>query len=152
MVIQFPAFCLFSFLTRSNFCSFIADEEIGGHEGMQKFVVSQAFKKLNIGLVLDEGLASANEVIPVYYGERNVYWVKFHCGGNPGHGSRFVEGAPGEKVQYIINKVLGFRSEQKKIFESDSKMTLGDVTTVNLTMMQGGVQVFNKDSCDAITS
>ena len=108
---------------------------------MEKFVVSQAFKKLNIGLVLDEGLASADEVIPVYYGERNVYWVKFHCGGNPGHGSRFVEGAPGEKVQYLINKVLGFRSEQKKIFESDSKMTLGDVTTVNLTMMQGGVQV-----------
>ena len=63
-------------------CSFIADEEIGGHDGMRKFVVSQEFKKLNIGLALDEGLASPTEEIPVYYGERNVYWVKFNVAGD----------------------------------------------------------------------
>ncbi len=48
---------------------------------MKKFVVSQEFKKLNIGLALDEGLASPNDVIPVYYGERNVFWVKFNIPG-----------------------------------------------------------------------
>ena len=49
---------------------------------MRRFVVSQEFKKLNIGLALDEGLASPTEEIPVYYGERNVYWVKFNVSGD----------------------------------------------------------------------
>ena len=72
---------------RTNFVnlSFIADEEIGGHDGMMKFVLSQEFKKLNIGLALDEGLASPDETIPVFYGERNVFWVKFHCTGEANH-------------------------------------------------------------------
>ena len=61
--------------------SFIADEELGGHDGMKQYVVSKEFKKLNIGLALDEGLASPTEVMPVYYGERNVFWIRFHCTG-----------------------------------------------------------------------
>ena len=49
---------------------------------MKQYVVSKEFKKLNIGLALDEGLASPTEVMPVYYGERNVFWVRFHCTGS----------------------------------------------------------------------
>ena len=64
-----------------NLYSFIADEEIGGHDGMKMFVHSQEFKKMNIGLTLDEGLASPTDEVPVYYGERNVYWVKFKIAG-----------------------------------------------------------------------
>lgn len=120
---------------------FIADEELGGHEGMAKYVVSKEFKDLNIGFALDEGLASPDETMPLFYGERNVFWVKFHCPGNPGHGSRFIENTAAEKVQYLINKLLSFRAEQKKIYDSDEKLTLGDVTTVNLTTMSGGVQM-----------
>ena len=60
--------------------------------------------------------------------------------GNPGHGSRFIENTAAEKVQYLINKLLGYREEQKKKFEADPNSTLGDVTTVNLTTMSGGVQ------------
>ena len=67
--------------------SFIADEELGGHDGMKQYVVSKEFKKLNIGLALDEGLASPTEVMPVYYGERNVFWVRFHCTGTFFHKS-----------------------------------------------------------------
>ena len=40
----------------------------------------------------------------------------------------------------MINKLLGYREEQKKKFEADPNSTLGDVTTVNLTTMSGGVQ------------
>lgn len=36
-------------------CS-ISDEEIGGKEGMEKFVGQQAFKDLNVGFALDEGM------------------------------------------------------------------------------------------------
>ena len=61
--------------------------------------------------------------------------------GNPGHGSRFIENTAAEKVQHLTNKLLGFREEQKKIYNSSPDMTLGDVTTVNLTYMSGGVQM-----------
>jgi len=117
---------------------FIADEEIGGHDGMAKYVLSQEFKQLNIGLALDEGLATPDDVIPVYYGERNVFWVKFHCHGNPGHGSRFIKDTAAEKVQYLTNKLLGYREVQKKRFEADPTSDLGDFTTINLTYMEGG--------------
>ena len=48
---------------------------------MKMFVHSQEFKNMNIGLALDEGLASPTDEVPVYYGERNVYWVKFKIAG-----------------------------------------------------------------------
>ena len=55
--------------------------------------------------------------------------------------SRFIENTAAEKVQFLTNKLLGYREEQKKIFNSSPDMTLGDVTTVNLTYMSGGVQM-----------
>jgi len=117
---------------------FIADEEVGGHDGMAKYVLSEEFRKLNIGLALDEGLATPDDVIPVYYGERNAFWVRFHCHGNPGHGSRFIKDTAAEKVQYLTNKLLGYREEQRKKFEADPTNDLGDFTTINLTYMEGG--------------
>jgi aminoacylase len=43
-------------------------------------------------------------------------------------------------MQFIINKLMGLREEQKKLFDSHPEYNLGDVTTVNLTMLSGGVQ------------
>ena len=40
---------------RSVHLSFVPDDEIGGHDGAEKFVESEAFEKLNVGIVLDEG-------------------------------------------------------------------------------------------------
>ena len=108
---------------------------------MAKYVVSKEFKDLNIGFALDEGLASEDNAIPLFYGERNAFWIKFKCTGNPGHGSRFIENTAAEKVRYLMNKLLDFRSEQKKIYDSDDTLTLGDITTCNMTFMSGGVQM-----------
>lgn len=41
---------------RSVYLSFVPDEEIGGHDGAEKFVESHFFKSLNIATVLDEGI------------------------------------------------------------------------------------------------
>ena len=41
----------------------------------------------------------------------------------------------------MINKLLEFREQEKKRLEENPELTLGDVTTVNLTLMEGGVQV-----------
>jgi hypothetical protein len=54
------------------FCR-IKDEEIGGILGMAHFVKTDEFRSLNIGFTLDEGLASIDDVIPLYYGERTIW-------------------------------------------------------------------------------
>lgn len=53
------------------FCH-ISDEEIGGTLGMAYFVKTNVFRSLNVGFTLDESLASVDDVVPVYYGERAI--------------------------------------------------------------------------------
>lgn len=52
---------------------FVPDEEIGGILGMKPFVKSEAFRALNIGFALDEGIASPTDEYPIYYGERSIW-------------------------------------------------------------------------------
>ncbi|KAK2168321.1 hypothetical protein LSH36_18g09019 [Paralvinella palmiformis] len=125
---------------RSIHMSFVPDEEVGGHKGMELFVHHDEFKKLNIGFALDEGLANPTNAFTVFYGERCVHWVEVTCSGNPGHGSRFVVGDPGTKMRKVINSFMSFRDEQEEKFRSDPSLRLGDVTTTNLTCLSGGVQ------------
>ncbi|VDM49434.1 unnamed protein product [Toxocara canis] len=120
---------------------FSPDEEIGGIDGMEKFVNDESFKKLNVGFALDEGLASEEEAFKVHYGERCPWWIIVKCKGQPGHGSRFIENTAAEKLQRVINNFLSFRDEQKKRLQSNPKLKLGDVISVNLTKVEGGTQV-----------
>ena len=41
---------------RTIHCLFVPDEEIGGVEGMKKFVQLDQFKAMNVGFALDEGI------------------------------------------------------------------------------------------------
>lgn len=41
---------------RTLYLSFVPDEEIGGHDGAEKFAESEVFEKMNVGIVLDEGI------------------------------------------------------------------------------------------------
>ena len=52
----------------------------------------------------------------------------------------FLGNTAGEKAQFMINKLLAYRAQEKARLEADPTKTLGDVTTVNLTIMEGGVQ------------
>jgi len=128
-------------LKRTVHVTYVPDEEIDGELGMIGFVQTDQFKALNVGFSLDEGMASVDDEIPLYYGERSCFWIKITCFGSPGHGSRFLENTAGEKAQKVINKLLEFREQEKKRLEENPELTLGDVTTVNLTLMDGGVQV-----------
>uniref|UniRef100_A0A4W6DPB5 N-acyl-aliphatic-L-amino acid amidohydrolase n=1 Tax=Lates calcarifer TaxID=8187 RepID=A0A4W6DPB5_LATCA len=118
---------------------FVPDEEVGGHKGMETFVKHPEFQKLNIGFALDEGLANPGEPFTVFYGERNPWWITVHCPGSPGHGSRFVENTAAEKLRQVINSFLDFREKEKHRLNTSECFTLGDVTTVNMTMVKGGV-------------
>ncbi|KAK6174932.1 hypothetical protein SNE40_013488 [Patella caerulea] len=117
------------------------DEEIGGMGGMGTFYKMDEFKQLNIGFALDEGIANPEEAFRVFYGERNCWWCTVICPGDPGHGSAILKNTAAEKFNKVINSFLSFRREQEERLESNPNLTLGDVTTVNLTMVEGGVQM-----------
>ncbi|KAB7493848.1 Aminoacylase-1 [Armadillidium nasatum] len=101
---------------RTFHLSFVPDEEIGGKDGMAKFLETKTFKNLNVGFGLDE--------------ELNV-----KCPGPPGHGSQFIENTAGQKIRKVINSFMSFRDSEEKRLKSDPNLDLGDVTTVNLTIL-----------------
>ncbi|VIO94977.1 Uncharacterized protein BM_BM17575 [Brugia malayi] len=117
------------------------DEEIGGEDGMEKFVESEVFKKLNVAFALDEGLPTDEEAFKVYYAERCPWWIVISCKGVAGHGLQLIENTASEKLQKIINSFMKFREEQKKLLELNKDLTLSNVISVNLTKIEGGVQL-----------
>lgn len=130
---------------RTIHLSYVPDEEIGGYDGMKLFVKSDDFKKLNVGFALDEGIACPHNALKVFYGERTCWWVDVVTRGNTGHGSQFIQDTAVSKLHRIINKLLDFREFQERQLEigrdkNGRKYTLGDVTSINLTILQAGVQ------------
>ncbi|CAA92446.2 N-acyl-aliphatic-L-amino acid amidohydrolase [Caenorhabditis elegans] len=116
------------------------DEEIFGINGMKGFAKTDEFKKLNLGFSLDEGMPSDDDVYKVFYAERVAWWVKVTFPGNPGHGSQFMENTAMEKLERFLASARKFRNEQKVVLESNPNLTLGDVTTLNVNIVNGGVQ------------
>lgn len=107
---------------------------------MQLFVQTNEFKSLNVGFSLDEGIASPDEVFPVFYAERSVWRIDVVCNGTTGHGSLLLKNTAGEKLRRFLDRIMDYRDDQAKKLENNPELTIGDVTTVNLTMMKGGVQ------------
>ncbi|XP_054275221.1 aminoacylase-1 isoform X1 [Macrosteles quadrilineatus] len=127
-------------LKRTIHILFVPDEEIGGLEGMKLFIESEDFKNLNVGCALDEGIASPDESYQFFYGERPIWHVWIHCTGTPGHGSLLHDDTAGEKLAVVIDKFLARRAVEKKKLKDNPELTIGDVTTINLTSLKGGVQ------------
>jgi len=127
-------------LRRTLHICFVPDEEIGGKLGMALFVHTQDFRDLNVGVALDEGIASPTDDYLLFYAERNIWHIIVTCPGTPGHGSLLLENTAGEKVRYIVDKFMDFRAKEKKRLEANPNFTIGNVTSVNLTRLFGGVQ------------
>lgn len=72
--------------SRTVHLAFQPDEEMGGAKGMAKWVDSDDFKKLNVGFALDEGIASTDNSVTVFYGERTVWWLGIKSIGTYGFG------------------------------------------------------------------
>lgn len=124
---------------RSIHICFTPDEEIGSH-GMRLFVETDAFRKLKVGCELDEGVASPDESFNLYYGERTSYKLTIICPGTPGHGSLLHENTAGEKIAVVIKRFMERRAKEKKLLKDNEHLSDGDVTTINLTKLEGGVQ------------
>jgi aminoacylase len=125
--------------SRTLYITAVPDEEMGGMLGMALFIKTERFKRMNVAFALDEGLANPTEAMSVYYGERSAHWIEVTCLGNPGHGSRFIENTAVEKVEKLLRQALAYRQEQKTKLEGAPCLKLGDVTTINVTEIHGGI-------------
>lgn len=116
------------------------DEEIGGDKGMRLFVNTEAFRQMNVGFSLDEGISTPDKIFPVFYAERSVWRIHFECSGTTGHGSLLHENTAGEKIRHIIDRFMDYRAEQVEKLKNNPEFSVGDVTSVNLTILKGGIQ------------
>ncbi|KAM8703844.1 hypothetical protein ACLKA7_008468 [Drosophila subpalustris] len=125
---------------RTVYLTFVPNEEDGELAGMIELVKGDYFKKLNVGFSFDEGIASEDESFGVFYAERTLWHLKLKFSGTAGHGSLLLPNTAGEKLNYVVNKMMKFRASQVKRLEEHPNLDIGDVTTVNLTQIGGGVQ------------
>jgi len=66
--------------------------------------------------------------------------VYFNISGSAGHGSLLLPNTAGEKLNYIVGKMMEFRKTQVQRLQNNPELVIGDVTTINLTKVSGGVQ------------
>ena len=71
---------------------------------------------------------------------RRLVDLHLKISGTTGHGSLLHKNTAGEKAQYLINKFMERRAQEVKKLENNPELTIGDVTTINLTRWSGGVQ------------
>lgn len=86
------------------------------------------------------GIASPTDTFNVYFAERCIWHIIFKINGTPGHGSLLLKNTPGEKLRNLLDRFFDYRATQVERLNNDPELTIGDVTTVNVTMVEGGVQ------------
>lgn len=116
----------------------VPDEEIGGELGMKAMIATDRWSQLNVGFALDEGLASLDDTFKIYYGERAAWVLRVIGRGPGGHGSQFISGTAMEKLIKMINRLFVYRTKQEEVL-NHSGCKLGDVCTLNLTYLKGGI-------------
>jgi aminoacylase len=125
-------------LLRTVHTVWVPDEEIGGKNGMKRFVQSAEFRALNLGVMLDEGLAHEEDKFVVYTGERTAARARFTATGPVGHGSKIIDGTAFEKLSSAVVRLQALRDENVARLQACPGRSLSSVTTVNVTVMQGG--------------
>lgn len=123
--------------TRTIHLSYVPDEEVGGVDGAGKFVASEDFQKLNVGVNLDEGLASPGESYRVFNGERSPWWLKIKTAGAPGHGSKLYDNSAFENLLKSLESISKYREEQFNLVKQGLKAE-GEVTSINCVYLKAG--------------
>ncbi|CAL0314818.1 unnamed protein product [Lupinus luteus] len=122
---------------RSVYLAFAPDEEIGGHDGAEKFAESEVFEKLNVGIVLDEGLASPDGHYRPFYAERSPWWLVIKATGAPGHGAKLYDNSAMENLLKSIESIRRFRASQFDLIKAGLREE-GDVVSVNMVFLKAG--------------
>lgn len=118
------------------------DEEIGGKEGLVDFLNSPQFKAMNVGFAINSSCSSTSSNVYLVFNDERVNWsMDIICQGSSGHGSIMLPNTPGEKVRVVMDEFQDRRQKEgAKLTGKPVEIELGTVTTINLTMIEGGVQ------------
>ena len=114
------------------------DEEIGGLDGMAKFVESKEFEELNVGFVLDEGQASTSDEFRVFYADRSPWNLVIKASGMPGHGSRMFDNSAMENLMKSVEIISKFRENQFDVVKAGWAAN-SEVISVNPVYLKAGI-------------
>lgn len=114
----------------------VPDEEKGGFKGTKEFVQTDAFKKLNIGFVIDEGCASGSDQhFLIKVAERRPMQIHVTAKGKAAHGSYLLcSNANHELVQFLYGMVTEHKKQQQKA----QTIQPGQLLSLNITYLQAG--------------
>lgn len=123
---------------RTIHISYVPDEEIGGFDGFEKFVLSKELKELNVGFMMDEGQASPGDEFRVFYADRSPWGLIIRANGIPGHGSRMYDNSAMENLMKSVEIVSKFRESQFDIVKAGEALN-SEVISVNPVFVNAGI-------------
>ncbi|XP_062012014.1 uncharacterized protein LOC133728606 [Rosa rugosa] len=118
--------------------SYVPDEEIGGLDGAAKFAVSDEFKELKVGFVLDEGQASPGDEIQIFYADRTPWNLIVKAKGMPDHGSRMFDNSAMENLMKSVELMARFREAQFDEVKARNAAN-SEVISVNPVYFKSGI-------------
>lgn len=118
--------------------SYVPDEEVGGFNGMAKFVESEEFKELNIGFMLDEGQASVSDEYRVFYADRCPWHLVIRATGMPGHGSKMYDNSAVENLMKSVEVIMKFREINFDMVKAGLAAN-SEVISVNPVFLKAGI-------------
>ncbi|XP_047982176.1 aminoacylase-1B [Salvia hispanica] len=124
---------------RTVHISYVPEEEIGGFDGMMKFVETREFEELNIGFMLDEGQASVSDEFRVFYADRSPWHVVIRARGEPGHGSRMFDGGAMENLMKSVEMMMKFRETSFDLVKAGLAAN-SEVISVNPVFLNAGIK------------
>lgn len=74
------------------------------------------------------------------FSQRSAWQIELVVNGKSGHGSRFFKDTVGEKMTRLLSKINAFRDQEQNKLAKASYPYYGNITTINLTILKGGVQ------------
>lgn len=87
-------------------------------------------------------IAIRPDIVLIFHLHLFLAEVEFRINGNTGHGSLLLANTVGEKLAHLMAKLNDFRdSELKRLDDSNGSLDTADITTVNMTLLNGGVQL-----------
>ncbi|OGB84519.1 hypothetical protein A3F66_06820 [candidate division TM6 bacterium RIFCSPHIGHO2_12_FULL_32_22] len=123
---------------RSIYIFVVPDEEVGGFKGTKEFVNTDAFKKLNIGYVVDEGHASgSSDFLDIKVAERKPIQIRITAKGELAHGSHLMCNNASHDIISFLNKILEIHVQQQNQI---SNKQAGELLSCNITSLTSGVK------------
>jgi aminoacylase len=122
----------------------VPDEECGGFKGTKEFITTDAFKKLSVGYILDEGRTDPNKYL-LKVDERKPLQVRLTCKGELAHGSKLVcKNALHELTQVLQHVVKEHEQQQKRAGTTQVGLLLSmNITSLNAGYVSNGNAALN---------